>query len=221
MGVPYYERKTRTFTCGKCSWTGLGSELGIYESYSEIVEWRARRRSERELRRHGVEQEGAAVSGPQSVDRPGAGVMLVERCGGQLRDLSRRDAQPRGIPVRVDCRGVTVSVGREVHQRAAAGEYVRFEHVFPCSASRRLAEQQVSRADRALRARQVGVRHRDNKPPRVNAGRLARNVIHGADGSEGNIVVVFRVSHPVPLVCADVPSQASDRSSLASLLTCQ
>jgi predicted RNA-binding Zn-ribbon protein involved in translation (DUF1610 family) len=39
MGVSYYERKTRTFTCDECSWTGLGSELGIYESYSEIVEW--------------------------------------------------------------------------------------------------------------------------------------------------------------------------------------
>lgn len=39
MGVPYYERKTRTFTCDKCSWTGLGSELGIYEGYREIVEW--------------------------------------------------------------------------------------------------------------------------------------------------------------------------------------
>ena len=39
MGVPYYERKTHTFTCDKWSWTGLGSELGIYEMYSEIVEW--------------------------------------------------------------------------------------------------------------------------------------------------------------------------------------
>jgi hypothetical protein len=36
MGVPYYERKTRTFTCGKCSWTGLGSELGIYEEELSI-----------------------------------------------------------------------------------------------------------------------------------------------------------------------------------------
>jgi hypothetical protein len=39
VGVPYYERKARTFTCDECSWTGFGSELGIYETYSEIVEW--------------------------------------------------------------------------------------------------------------------------------------------------------------------------------------
>jgi hypothetical protein len=41
MGVPWYERKTRTFTCGKCSWTGLGSELELEEYYSEskIVDW--------------------------------------------------------------------------------------------------------------------------------------------------------------------------------------
>ena len=39
MGVPYYERKTRTYTCDNCSWTGFGSEFEIYEGYSEIVEW--------------------------------------------------------------------------------------------------------------------------------------------------------------------------------------
>jgi hypothetical protein len=39
MGIPYYKRKTQTFTCGECSWTGLGSEFRIYEMYSEIVEW--------------------------------------------------------------------------------------------------------------------------------------------------------------------------------------
>jgi hypothetical protein len=35
MGVPYYERKTRTFTCDNCSWTGLGSEFGFYELYRD------------------------------------------------------------------------------------------------------------------------------------------------------------------------------------------
>jgi hypothetical protein len=39
MRVPYYERKTHTFTCDECSWTGLGSEFKIYELYSGIVEW--------------------------------------------------------------------------------------------------------------------------------------------------------------------------------------
>jgi hypothetical protein len=39
MGVPYYERKTRSFTCRVCGWTGTGAELRIYEVYREIGEW--------------------------------------------------------------------------------------------------------------------------------------------------------------------------------------